>query len=225
MSADGGRLVFTSTASLTGYDNADVSEGKAAAEVYIYDAENSTLSCASCNPTGARPHARVVPLRTLWAAATIPTTNTDLHLTPRVLAEDGSRLFFESFDALLPTDTNGAADVYEWERPGTGDCSTESARYFASNGGCLSLISSGQSAEDSEILAVDPDGSNVFIATNESLLPQDPGLIDAYDARVGGGFRLPRRRPRAAKAKLARALPKRPTTPPRPRNPSRGRAT
>ena len=102
VSADGRHLVFTSTASLTGYDNADVSEGKAAAEVYIYDAENSTLSCASCNPTGARPHARVVPLRTLWAAATIPTTNTDLYLTPRVLAEDGSRLFFESFDALLP---------------------------------------------------------------------------------------------------------------------------
>ena len=39
-----------------------------------------------------------------------------------VLSADGKRLFFNSNDALLPRDTNGAQDVYEWEAPGSGRC-------------------------------------------------------------------------------------------------------
>ena len=34
-------------------------------------------------------------------------------------------------------------------------------------------------------------GNDVFFTTAESLLSQDPGSIDAYDARVGGGFPPP----------------------------------
>ena len=59
--------------------------------------------------------------------------------------------------------------------------------------GCLSLISSGQDASDSEFIDADRDGSDVFIRTSESLLPQDPGLTDVYDARIGGGFPPARR--------------------------------
>ena len=36
-----------------------------------------------------------------------------------------------------------------------------------------------------------PSGSDVFIKTASSLLPQDPGLVDIYDAREGGGLPLP----------------------------------
>ena len=52
----------------------------------------------------------------------------------------------------------------------------------------MSLISSGQSPRASQIVDVSPDGADVFFRTLSSLLPQDTGLVDIYDARVGGGF-------------------------------------
>lgn len=52
----------------------------------------------------------------------------------------------------------------------------------------MDLISSGQSSEDSTFLDASADGSDVFFSTAESLVAQDFGLIDIYDARVGGGL-------------------------------------
>ena len=86
-------------------------------------------------------------------------------------------MFFDSFDALTPSDTDGSEDVYEWEAPGAGSCSESSSAYRPVNGGCLFLISSGTSPETSEFLDADPGGGNVFFSTLASLLPQDPGLV------------------------------------------------
>jgi hypothetical protein len=91
----------------------------------------------------------------------------------------------------VPRDTNAKQDVYEWEEPGTGDCTQASPAYSPPNGGCVSLISSGKSPQDSSFLDASANGEDVFISTSSSLLPQDPGLIDIYDARVGGGFPQP----------------------------------
>jgi hypothetical protein len=194
VSADGLHVAFMSTGSLTGEDNTDLASGEAAAEVYAYDAAAGELRCASCNPTGARP-AAVNQSETadapFWVAAQIPTSETMLYRLPRVLSSDGQRLFFEAFTPLVPSDTNGRADVYQWEAPGKGDCTEESSSFSEVNGGCVSLISSGESPIDSQIYAVDADGSDVFISTVSSLLPQDSGLIDVYDARIGGGYPIP----------------------------------
>ncbi len=185
--ADGGTLAFVSTAPLTGYDNLDQTTGEADSEVYVYAAGAQSPLCVSCNPSGARPRGRAV--RGGPTAAVIPAATSDLY-TPRALSGDGRRLFFDSYDALLPRDTNGKEDVYEWEASsGSADCAEKGAElYVASAEGCLSLISSGESPEDSEFLDADPSGENAFFTTSTSLLPQDPGLIDVYDARVGGGF-------------------------------------
>ncbi len=199
VSADGARIAFESRAPLTGYDNASVGDGRASVEVFAY-AAGGALDCVSCNPSGARPSG-IRELRVPYerskgnptfvpAAAWIPTWESPLHAS-NVLSADGSRLFFNSNDALVPRDTNGAPDVYEWEAPGTGRCSEASANYFAQNGGCLYLISSGESPEESEFWEASPDGRDVFFTTSSSLLPQDPGLIDLYDARVDGGFPRP----------------------------------
>ena len=109
---------------------------------------------------------------------------------PRSLSADGNRLFFESFESLLPRDANEAMDVYEWQRAaGAEECDAKGAElYVPSSGGCLSLISSGQGESDSEFADASPDGSDVFIRTASSLVPQDPGQVDVYDAREGGGF-------------------------------------
>jgi NHL repeat-containing protein len=196
-SPDGSEIVFESRASLTGYDNLDAEEGKDAVEVFRYEVGDS-LICVSCNPSGAQPLASAMPIpfahpwaatetTSVLAAAWIPTWEHPLNPS-HLLSGDGNRLFFNANDALLPRDVNGAQDVYEWEAAGTGTCKTTSPAYFSQNGGCLFLISSGESSYESEFWEASPDGEDVFFTTLSSLLPQDPGSIDLYDARVGGGF-------------------------------------
>ncbi len=194
VSPDGLHAAFMSTAPLTGYDNTDAVSGKADAEVFRYDAASGELACVSCNPTGQRPSGRELIVETqktgVWAAAQIPGWPTQLHAS-RVLSEDGSRLFFESYEALVARDTNQAQDVYEWLEPGSGGCTSASPEYSPPNEGCLALISSGRDPADVRFIDASANGSDVFFATGLSLLSQDPGLIDVYDARVNGGFPAP----------------------------------
>lgn len=191
VSPDGLHLAFTSSAPLTGFDNTDLNSGEADAEVFVYDAEAEKLACVSCNPTGVRPAGRNIGEQTkVWGAARIPGWTNALHAS-RVLSEDGSRLFFESFEGLVPEDTNKMQDVYEWERSGRGDCTESDPTYSEATGGCVRLISSGQSPQDSSFLDASADGRDVFFSTAQSLVAQDPGLVDVYDAREGGGFAPP----------------------------------
>jgi hypothetical protein len=190
VTASGGTVAFLSRGRPTGYDNTDAQSQEPDAEVYLYEASSRQLHCVSCNPSGARPSGRKTGEevgKPFWTAASIPGWETDLQPS-RLLSADGKRLFFESYEALVLTDANGARDVYEWEAPGTGDCSEGGSAFAASAGGCLSLISSGENPADSEFIDASADGGDVFFTTNSSLLPQDPGLVDLYDARVGGGF-------------------------------------
>lgn len=193
---DGLAATFMSTASLTGRENTDVSSGEADAEVFHYDAESGKLSCASCNPTGARPSGRAIGGATgegTWAASQIPGAQTQLYPAPKVLSTDGKRLFFESFQPLVANDTNGKADVYQWEQPGKGSCTESHPTHSSVAGGCVTLISSGQSGSDSMIADASPSGDDIFFATASPLLPPSDvdDLIDVYDARVLGGFPPP----------------------------------
>lgn len=87
------------------------------------------------------------------------------------ISPDGSRVFFETVDALVPQDTNGLSDVYEWEN------------------GRIYLISSGQGTAGSQLSGVSSNGSDVFVMTTDRLAPQDiESSTQIYDARVGGGF-------------------------------------
>ncbi len=198
VSPDGRTIAFDSRAPLTGYDNTDTATGKPAVEVYLYDAASGALRCASCNPGGGRPQV-FASMRLPYegpeegegsgvpAAAWLATWEHPLHASS-ALAADGGRLFFNSYDALLPRDTNGQMDVYEWEAPGEGGCHEGGADYFARNGGCLYLISSGESPDESEFWEASEDGRDVFFTTESSLVAPDPGSVDLYDARVEGGF-------------------------------------
>ena len=199
VSADGGQAVFMSESpelaeAVAGYDNTDAVSGEADAEVYLYDANEEVLRCVSCNPSGARPQGK--PLKKseeiLWAAASIRGWETQWYPT-RIIAEGGKKLFFNSFEALVARDTNGKQDVYEWERSDSKkECEELGAERFApSAGGCLSLISSGKSSTDAELIDTSASGQDVFFSTDSSLLPQDYGLVDIYDAREEGGFPPP----------------------------------
>ena len=193
---DGAHLAFVSTASLTGYDNADAADGRPALEVFLYNAESDDLACVSCNPSNAQPQGRRFGpengvIRRV-AAQMAPGQNQ--LFAPRALTEDGDLLFFESFESLLPRDVNKAADVYEWSSATSSTACQEvgAELYVPSAGGCLSLISSGQDEADSSLADASPDGSDVFIRTSSSLVPQDPGQVDIYDVREDGGLPIPK---------------------------------
>ena len=159
-SPSGRWAAFLSVAPLTGFENLGRKE------VFLYDSQTRELTCASCNPSGARPVGdAVLPINFLSQAR---------YLT------DAGRLFFDTGDRLVPGDTNGKVeDVYEHEPQGMGGCSRPD--------GCLHLISSGRGSSDSNFLTMDETGDNVFFTTGNRLVAADKDeLIDLYDARVGG---------------------------------------
>jgi DNA-binding beta-propeller fold protein YncE len=197
VSPDGRYLAFMSAASLTGYDNTDQGSGQPDEEVYLYDAATASLRCVSCDPTGARPEAvldaenvgeglgLLVDRRKVWLghwlAGSIPGWTAEslvnALIQSRYLDDDG-RLYFTSPDDLVPAATNHKEDVYQYEPSGVGSCQS-------ATGGCVSLISSGNSPKESAFIEATPDGSNVFFVTEAQLLPQDTDTaFDIYDARV-----------------------------------------
>jgi DNA-binding beta-propeller fold protein YncE len=208
VSPDGRWLTFMSSRSLTAYDNTDAVSGKPDEEAFLYHAESSaagTLVCASCDPTGARPVGaeyasldrtlvggdRVWP-ETTWIAANIPgwtpyALGVSIHQS-RYLSNAG-RLFFNSSDPLVSKDSNGPQeDVYEYEPQGVGDCTSSTANgsvvFSAAAGGCVGLISSGSSGEQSAFLDASESGSDVFFLTSARLLLQQDvdRSFDIYDA-------------------------------------------
>jgi Tol biopolymer transport system component len=208
VSPDGRWLAFMSERSLTGYDNRDVSSGVRDEEVFLYDAAagggQGELVCASCNPTGARPHglldvgsAANIMLADeqqewagRWLAGNIPAWVSSLYQS-RYLSDSG-RLFFDSNDALAPSDTNGTEDVYEYEPSGVGGCTNERATFSVRSDGCVDLISSGVSTEESAFVDASENGDDVFFFTSAQLSSTDKDTgRDVYDARVAGGFLAP----------------------------------
>jgi hypothetical protein len=226
VSPDGRYLAFMSNRSLTGYDNTDVDEqptpeeqahGVSASahvqrrdeEVYLYDAETGRISCASCDPTGARPHGHEyqningegledtlvgsldVWYAHTWLAANIPTWTPQTYdiaiYQSRYLSDEG-RLFFNTGDGLVPKDVNEQQDVYEYEPQGVPQTAPEAARCgsAAASGsevykpahtfeseppkegepglageegtGCVALISSGTSGEESAFMDASAGG-------------------------------------------------------------------
>jgi hypothetical protein len=109
----------------------------------------------------------------------------------RGLSDDGTRVFFESYQALPALnrpDTNGQPDVYEYELDGAGGCTVAP--------GCLYLISSGTSSQGSWFVDASASGEDVFFTTNQQLVSSDTdGAFDLYDARVDGGFPAPPKPP------------------------------
>ncbi len=230
VSPDGRYLAFMSNRSLTGYDNTDAVSGEPDEEVYWYDADADgdggagKLVCASCDPTGARPRGvfdkeaseLLVDRPEAWAAGegssgranhwlagNIPgwdnVGESAVTYQPRYLSNSG-RLFFNSPDALVPQDTNGLEDVYEFEPAGTlgpegafvCDSSVSSGDEVYVNevaghavDGCVGLISSGSSSLESAFYDASENGDDIFFTTAAKLASEDYDTgYDVYDAHV-----------------------------------------
>ncbi len=173
VSPGGGGVVFMSSGGLPVVGFPDGYPGSVGVEnVYVFDAGADRLFCVSCSESGEAG----------GASGFLPITWNDTFL-PRWMADDGNRVFFDSGVSLVPQDTNGAQDVYEWEREGTGGCVVGGGV----NGGCVSLLSGGTSKEASWFIGASVSGDDAFIVTRAQLVPEDQnGADDLYDARVGG---------------------------------------
>ncbi len=170
---NGGVLLFESRADLAGYD----SNGKT--EVYRYAADAGELTCLSCNPTKAPTTGGATLQSMALSIGEPPPLSTFGSITN--LRPDGRRAFFQSTEPLVPTDTDGLQDVYEWEAQGVGSC-TRAA-------GCIYLISSGQSSRINYLYAVSDSGDDVFFRSSDLLVPADlEQTASIYDVRVDGGF-------------------------------------
>lgn len=195
VSPDGRYLAFMSTLSLTGYDNRDAVSGKSDTEVYLYDASTQELRCVSCNPTGARPRGleihdyfgiptqpindRSIYANGTWLSGSVPAwiNNSGIAYNQPAYLSNGGRVFFNSSEALVPQDVNGLEDVYEYEPDGAGSCQAGE--------GCVELISSGSSQEESIFMDASATGDDAFFLTAQPLVAKDVDkAADIYDAHV-----------------------------------------
>ena len=133
-------------------------------EIDLYSAAANRFECASCNPDGEAP--------TAGGVEESYKAEGGLNPIPHPVSNNG-QVFFQTSEALLPRDTNGVADVYEYD--------------YASG---LHLISTGTSSSESRLLGASASGNDVFFLGRQALLPGEPNgeSLAIYDARVDGGF-------------------------------------
>jgi hypothetical protein len=178
MSSDGSVVVFMTPLLLPGHFNS----GTELEQIYRYDVPASTLGCVSCPPAGVAPTSdaemSVLEANENGLGLDIETGLVD----ERGISSDGSHIFFDTADPLVPQDTNTGStifnkhnrseepqgrDVYEWEN------------------GTVYLLSGGKSSRSSFFLDNSESGGDVFFATTDGLVPGDTdGAYDVYDARV-----------------------------------------
>ncbi len=170
---DGRFLVFVTSARLTP-DDVDT-----AADVYRYDAETGGLVRVSLGEGSRDDNGN----NDAFDASIAPTPETNVteltavatwRLDTRAISDDGSTVVFSSAEPLSSRAVNGDMNVYVWHE------------------GRVGMISTGLSQSNDENPVVSQTGRDVFFETAQSILPQDSdGLLDIYDARIGGGFPEP----------------------------------
>ncbi|HEU5064196.1 MAG TPA: hypothetical protein VFT79_13750 [Solirubrobacterales bacterium] len=177
LTPDGSVLLFQSRAVLDGQPTGGDPQ------VFRYDSASNRLHCISCIPTGV-PEGSGASLQSFRIGFDTEAPFSTYGFVPNLRA-DGKRAFFESEEALVSTDTDEVRDVYEWEAQGVGSCTRA--------GGCVYLISSGQSGAGDFLYGHSQSGDDVFFTTADSLTGSDAGgTVSIYDARVNGGFAEPK---------------------------------
>jgi hypothetical protein len=158
---DGSHMAFITNSNVTAYDSAGHTE------MYTYDPESGRVVCASCRPDGHPP-----------VGETLGSQN------GRFITEDGRVFFSETADALVPKDTDGVEDVYEY--------SEGHAQLISSGIGSVVTGFDGYNTSfaASGFIGVSANGIDAYISTVDTLVSQDHNgtRYKVYDARVGGGF-------------------------------------
>jgi hypothetical protein len=156
----GSHMGIVTNSHLTGYDSGE------RAEMYLFTPDNGRLLCASCRPDGKPPIFDVLASQ-----------------NGRFLTDDG-RAFFTSEDSLVPRDSNGTEDVYEFTQGKPWLITTGVGPNIRGLAGYLGTTTR------PGLINVSANGTDVYFATIDTLVSQDDNgsNIKIYDARTGGGF-------------------------------------
>jgi hypothetical protein len=154
-------LVFAAEAPIPGFNDAGEFM-----QIFRYDFTTNELSCLSCPPAGIKPSGtpELSPIDEALGGKPGQLSSVNDN---RGVSADGSRVFFDSPDPLVPRAVNGERNVYEWEN------------------GSLFLVSSGTSASNSLFLDTSESGGDVFFTTTDELVQGDNDMAyDVYDTRI-----------------------------------------
>ena len=139
-------------------------------EMYGFNVATGSVECVSCIPSGEPP-----------------TANIEASTSGFFMSDDG-RTFFGTTDALVAQDTNQGSDVYEYVEGRPQLISTGRGQIYRRPTGRIIPIT---------LMGVSPNGVDVYIATYDTLVPQDENgaFLKFYDARTGGGFPFTQKSP------------------------------
>ncbi len=168
---DGRYALFSSPVPLTGY------QGLGHFEIYRYDAQDGSLLCPSCAPTGA-------------------VGNSDVKLSAHGLnLVDDGRVFFTTRESFTLRDTNEKADAYEWN---AGKVSLISSGIGQGDSALVTASADGRDAFffTRDVLVPTDESGNVvkiYDARTGGGFPFDPprGLCKASDECHGAGTAAP----------------------------------
>jgi hypothetical protein len=166
VSPNGRYLGFDSLDQLTGFDNHEAQTSELEQEIFLYDGESGSLSCASCGPSGLAPTgpASIRTPEGEFVFASIP-----LSLQRNV--SNNGQVFFDTQTPLVAAARNGASNVYEYEA------------------GQLHILSSGTAESPSYFYDASSDGADVYLITAQALTPgASSAELSLYDAKVNGGL-------------------------------------
>ncbi|HWY19531.1 MAG TPA: hypothetical protein VNY27_12585 [Solirubrobacteraceae bacterium] len=169
---DGRVLVFSSYGRLTP-DDAD-----SAKDVYRFDSTTGSLLRVSAGENGYDANGNDEFDATISPAGIQPSDSVRLkrELSFRSISDDGSRIIFYSSGPLSPRAQKRVPDIYEWHASPEG------------GPGVVSMVSGGASDSPDFAATISPSGRDIFFLTAQGLVPGDQdGLVDVYDARLGGG--------------------------------------
>jgi hypothetical protein len=169
VSPNGHYIGFDSLEQLTGFNNLDANGFSVDQEIFLYEAESDSLSCASCRMTGAAPTAPAGIRRPESIPVKVPTP-----LHPQRNVSDNGQVFFDTKAHLLETDRNGVSNVYEYEK------------------GQLHLLTTGTAEAPSYFYEASADGGDAYLITAQALTPGSSSVeLSIFDAKLGGGFPAP----------------------------------
>lgn len=168
ITSDGKAFVFQTSDPLPGFNDGGHKvngELQPTSDVYSYSVGTDTLDCLSCPPRG------IAPTGNAELSHAVPTTQiggsvmNGMAFRDDAVSAEGDQVFFDAPGQLVPQAANGLRNVYEWEN------------------GRLFLISTGTSGQASYFGDSNSDGTNVFFATSQGLVPGDTDEgYDVYDA-------------------------------------------
>ena len=143
MSPNDTHMAFLTASKITSYENAGY------LEMYSYEPASGKIVCVSCIPDGAPP-----------------TSNVEASDNGLFMTNDG-RTFFSTADALVPQDTDGIRDVYEYVegRPQLISSGTGSKEVG------LTVVGTGLSKIG--LIGVSANGTDVYFSTYDTLVARD----------------------------------------------------